>query len=285
MRPVWTGAISFGLVNIPVDLVSAESRNDLKFHMIDSRDQNRIRYERVNEETGEEVPWNQIVKAFEFADDQYVVVTDEDFQKADVKASKTIDIETFVDRAELDYKFFDKPYYIRPRKGGEKAYVLLREALKESDRVAISRVVIRTRAYLSGIYASKDALVLNLLRFNQELKAIEDISLPADADIKPRELKLALTLIEDMTETWDPAQYKDEYRAALMERIKAKAKGQGIDEVVAEEDKTSGKVIDIVDLLKRSVETKKKPASPSTRTSTKKTSTSKSSGTRKKKTS
>lgn len=283
MRPVWTGAISFGLVNIPVDLVSAESRNDLKFHMIDSRDQSRIRYERVNEETGEEVPWNQIVKAFEFADDQYVVVTDEDFQKADVKASKTIDIETFVERADIDYKFFDKPYYIRPRKGGEKAYVLLREALKESERVAISRVVIRTRAYLSAIYASGDALILNLLRFSQELKAIEDITLPADADIKPRELKLALTLIEDMTEPWDPAQYKDEYRAALMERIKAKAKGQGLEPDVSEEEEESGgKVIDIVELLKQSVDTKKKPAR---KTGTKSTARTKTSGTKRKKTS
>lgn len=283
MRPVWTGAISFGLVNIPVDLISAESRNDLKFHMIDSRDQSRIRYERVNEETGEEVPWNQIVKAFEFADDQYVVVTDEDFQKADVKATKTIDIETFVDRDELDYKFFDKPYYVRPRKGGEKAYVLLKEALKESQRIAISRVVIRTRAYLAGIYASDDVLVLNLLRFNQELKAVADIALPKDAEIKERELKLALTLIEDMTEAWDPSQYKDEYRAALMERIKAKAKGQGIEEVVQDEEETGGKVIDIVDLLKKSVETKKTPAK---KTGAKKaTSRSKSSNSRKKKTS
>ena len=129
MRPVWKGAISFGLVNIPVDLVSAEQKNDLKFNLIDSRDESRIRYERVNEETGEEVPWDQIVKAFEFSDDNYVIVTDEDFARADVKATKTIDIETFIERSELALKYLDRPYYIQPQKGGEKAYTLLRAAL------------------------------------------------------------------------------------------------------------------------------------------------------------
>ncbi len=263
MRPVWKGAISFGLVNIPVDLVSAEQRNDLKFNLIDSRDQNRIRYERVNEETGEEVPWNQIVKAYEFSKDNYVIVTDEDFEQADVKASKTIDIETFINRDELELKFLEKPYYIQPKKGGEKAYILLRDALLKTDKIAIARVVIRTKSYLGAIYTAEDMLILNLIRFQQELRSTEDVKIPQNIKVTAKEMDLAVKLIEDMSEAWQPDAYKDEYRLALMERIKAKAKGQGIEEEPEEEEEASN-VVDIMDLLKKSVDgNKKKPAAKS----------------------
>lgn len=258
MRPVWKGAISFGLVNIPVELITAEQRNDLKFNLLDSRDQSRIRYERVNEETGEEVPWDQIVKAYEFSDNNYVIVTDEDFEKADVKASKTIDIETFIDHEELALQYLETPYYIQPQKGGEKAYVLLREALEKSRKMAVSRVVIRTRAYLAVIYASADMLVLNLIRFHQEMRSAQDLRLPGDISISKKEMDLAIKLINDMSEDWKPESYKDEYRAALMKRIKAKAKGQGIKEEVVEEDSTPSKAIDIMDLLQKSVQSSKK---------------------------
>lgn len=257
MRPVWKGAISFGLVNIPVDLITAESRNDLKFNMIDSRDHNRIRYERVNEETGEEVPWDQIVKAYEFSDDNYVIVTDEDFDKADLKATKTIDIETFINREELGLIYLEKPYYIQTKKGGEKAYSLLRDALKETEKIAIARVVIRTKSYLGAIYPSEDMLILNLIRFHQELKPAEDIKVPGDIKVTKKEMDLAIKLIEDMSEKWQPELYKDEYRLALMERIKAKAKGKEIVEET-DDDEEESNVIDIMDLLKKSVESKKK---------------------------
>lgn len=258
MRPVWKGAISFGLVNIPVELITAEQKNDLKFNLIDSRDENRIRYERVNEETGEEVPWDQIVKAFEFSDDNYVVVTDEDFEKADVKATKTIDIETFIERSELALKYLDRPYYIQPQKGGEKAYALLRDALIKTDKIAISRVVIRTRAYLSAIYPEGEVLVLNLIRFHQELRSTEDLRLPQDIKTSQKEMDLAVKLITDMSETWDPAEFHDEYREALMKRIKEKAKGKGIKEEVVEEIAPTDNVVDIMDLLQKSID--KKPA-------------------------
>ncbi|NMB03103.1 MAG: Ku protein [Tissierellia bacterium] len=268
MRPVWKGAISFGLVNIPVDLVSAEQKNDLKFNLIDSRDESRIRYERVNEETGEEVPWDQIVKAFEFSDDNYVIVTDEDFARADVKATKTIDIETFIERSELALKYLDRPYYIQPQKGGEKAYTLLRDALIKTDKIAVSRVVIRTRAYLSAIYPEGDVLVLNLIRFHQELRAVEDLKLPGDIKTSKKELDLAVKLINDMTEGWDPSAYHDEYREALMKRIKQKAKGKGIKEEVVEEIAPADNVVDIMDLLQKSID--KGPAKKAKSKTTKK---------------
>ena len=258
MRPVWKGAISFGLVNIPVDLVSAEQRNDLKFNMIDSRDQNRIRYERVNAETGEEVPWDQIVKAYESSDDNYVIVTDEDFEQADVKATKTIDIETFINREELELKFMEKPYYIQPKKGGEKAYILLRDALLQTDKIAIARVVIRTKAHLGAIYTAEDMLILNLIRFAQELKSTEDVKIPQNVKVTKKEMDLAVKLIDDMSEAWQPEEYKDEYRLALMERIKAKAKGQGLEEEPEDDDEDTGNVVDIMDLLKKSVDGNKK---------------------------
>lgn len=257
MRPVWKGAISFGLVNIPVSLISAESRNDIKFNMIDSRDQSRIRYERVNAETGEEVPWDQIVKAFEVSDDNYVVVTDEDFEQASVKATKTIDIETFINREELELKYLDRPYYIQPTKGGEKAYVLLRDALEKTKKIAIARVVIRTKSYLAAIYDAEGGIILNLVRFHQELKSTEDLKIPTDITVTKKELDLAVKLIDDMTEEWKPEEYHDEYRKALMDRIKSKAKGQGIEEEVIDEEEP-GKVIDIMDLLQKSVSSPKK---------------------------
>lgn len=258
MRAVWNGAISFGLVNIPCDLVSAEQRNDLKFNMLDSRDNNRIRYERVNEETGEEVPWNQIVKAFEFTDDNYVIVTDEDFKNADVKASKTIDIETFINKEELELKYLEKPYYVQPRKGGEKAYVLLRDALEKSKKIAIARVVIRTREYLAAIYASGAILILNLIRFQQELKSVEDVKKPGDVKVTKKEVDMAVNLIDSMSEEWVPDNYEDEYRKALMERITAKAEGQGVKDDEEDDEEEASNVVDIMDLLKQSVETQEK---------------------------
>lgn len=274
MRAVWKGAISFGLVNIPVDLVSAQQSNDLKFNLLDSRNNSRVRYERINEETGEEVPWNQIVKAYEFSEGNYVIVTEEDFEKADIKAMKTIDIETFINREELQLKYFEKPYYIQTKRGGEKAYVLLLDALKKTDKIAIARVVIRTKEYLAAIYPQDDLLILNLIRFDQELKSVEDVKIPENVKVTKKELDLAVKLIEDMTEEWDPTQYKDEYRAALMERITAKAEGEGLVEDEEEEEEDSGKVIDIMDLLQKSVEGNKDKSKEKSTSKTKRKKTS-----------
>lgn len=260
MRSIWKGAISFGLVNIPVSLYSAEESNDLKFSLIDKRDESKIKYQRVNESTGKEVTWDNIVKAYEFDDGDYVVMTDEDFEKADVEATKTVDIETFIQRDELSLMYLEKPYYIAPTKGGEKPYVLLREALEKTEKIAIARVVIRTRAYLAAIYSLENVLVLNLIRFHDDLKSVEELKVPKSVKISDKEMELAESLIEGMTAEWNPEEYKDEYKDAVMKRIEAKSKkkGKALDDEEQEEEKaSSSKVVDIMDLLKKSVEAKK----------------------------
>ncbi len=262
MRSIWNGAISFGLVNIPISLYSAEDTNELKFNYIDSRDENKVKYKRVNEVTGEEVPWENIVKAFEFEDGNYVVMTDDDFVKADPVASKTVDIETFINREELSLLYLEKPYYMAPTKGGEKPYVLLRDALKKADKVAIARVVIRTKEHLAVIYTNEDGLVLNLIRFHEDIRSMAQLNLPQSVKITDKEMDLAQSLIDGMTDVWKPEEYKDQFTEAIMKRIEAKSKkkGKNIDDEEHETETSAltGKVVDIMDLLKRSVEANSK---------------------------
>ncbi len=268
MRSIWKGAISFGLVNIPVSLFSAEEKNDLKFSYIDSRDENKVRYKRVNEVTEEEVPWDKIVKAYEFEDGDYVVMTDEDFEKADVAASKTVDIETFINRDELSLMYLEKPYYMAPIKGGEKPYILLRDALEKSGKIAIARVVIRTKEHLAAIYTKDDVLILNLIRFYEDIRTMEELKIPQSIEISRKEMELAQSLIDGMTEKWNPEEYRDEFSDALMERIEAKSRKKGKeldDEETEDETPTVGKVVDIMDLLKKSVEAQPKKTSKSSK--------------------
>src|SRR3989339_1380560 len=177
-RPIWKGHITFGLVNIPVTLYSAEKRDELHFKLLDSRNKARVHYERVNEETGEEVPWSEVVKAFEYDKGNYVLVEEEDFKRAAPEATQAVEIQDFVDREDVDYVYYDKPYYLMPGKKGEKGYVLLREILRRTGKVGISKVVIRTRQYLDALLAEGDALVLELLRFDQEVRKPEEFDLP-----------------------------------------------------------------------------------------------------------
>jgi len=268
MRSIWKGAISFGLVNIPVSLYSAEESNDLKFSLIDKRDESKIRYQRINETTGEEVSYDNIVKAYEFEDGDYVIMTDEDFEKADVEATKTVDIETFIMRDELNFMYLEKPYFIAPTKGGEKPYVLLRKAMEKTGKIAIARVVIRTKAYLAAIYSSDNILVLNLIRFHDELRSSEELEIPESVKLSKKEMDLAESLIDGMTSTWKPEEYEDEYKDSVMKRIEAKSKKKGKTEApeeVEEKDSGSGKVVDIMDLLKKSVEAKKSVGSQKTK--------------------
>jgi DNA end-binding protein Ku len=259
MKSIWNGAISFGLVNIPVGLYSALEDNELKFNLIDSRDGQKIKYHRVNEVTGEEVPWESIAKAYEFGDGNYVVMTDEDFVKADVSATKALAIETFIKQEELSLIYLEKPYYIVPEKGGEKPYVLLREAMKKAGKMAVARVALRTRGYLAAIYPLGDALVLNLIRFHDEIRRVEELDIPHSANITDKEMELAQSLIGGMTEEWRHEEFKDEYRNAVMKRIEGKAKKILVETEDADvhAGARSEKVIDIMDLLKRSVEANK----------------------------
>lgn len=258
MRPIWKGSITFGLVNVPVTLYPAEQRSELRLHMVDSRNHSRVRYERVNADTGEEVPWDRIVKGYEYNDGNYVLLSDEELKKAAPEATKAVEIEAFVDLKDIDLLYFDTPYYLEPAAKGEKGYVLLRETLKESGKVGIARVVIRTRQYVAAMVPRGNALMLNLLRYRSELRAAEDLKLPGSAEkagVTKQELKMARTLVDAMSKEWDPKEYHDEYRDALMEWIKKKAETGDMErapETEHAEDEAPAP-INIMEALKRSV--------------------------------
>ncbi len=258
-RAIWKGNIAFGLVNIPVSLYSGESRPDIQLHLVDSRNHARIRYERVNAETGEEVPWDAMVKGYEYEEGRYVLLSKEELESVEPKLTKTIQIDDFVDLDEIDPILFDKPYMLEPGKRGHKAYALLRETLRQTGRAGIAKVVIRTREYLTALFVRGDVLMLMLLRFPQELVDAGKLDLPSGKEYEPngRELELGKQLVEHMSVAWDPAKYHDDYRETLMEYIENKVRtGEGAVPVAEgrEEEETGGKVVDLLDYLQRSVE-------------------------------
>lgn len=271
-RPIWKGHISFGLVNIPVVLHPAENRSEMSFRLLDSRNKARIKYERVNETTGEPVPWDEIVKAYEYDDGNYVVLTDEDFKRAAAEATQTIEITEFIDRNQLDDRYFDKPYYLVPDHKGEKGYVLLRETLARTGKVGIAKVVIRTRQYLAALEPLDNALVLYLLRFHDELRDIQDFDLPErglkDHKISSKEVDLAERLVDSMASRWEPEKYHDEYRDALMKWIQKKATQGDTAESpkpVRDDQHDTGEIFNFMDVLKRSVEARTKEKKPAGR--------------------
>ncbi|MDF1754503.1 MAG: Ku protein [Verrucomicrobiales bacterium] len=279
-RSIWKGHISFGLVNIPVSLHSAESRPDIGLHMVDSKNRKRIRYEKVNDETGEEVPWDRIVKGYEYEDDKYVLLSEEELSQIKREVTKTIEIDDFVDLDSVDVMFFDKPYYLVPEKKSKparKGYALLRETLRATGKAGISQVVIRSREYLCAVLVRGDLLVLELLRFAQELRDPADYDVPGsdlkEIGVTAKEIDMATQLITAMETDWDPTQYHDTYREDLMKWIEdkiAKGKTEVIEESDEDESETEGEnVIDLMAYLKKSVaEAKKK--SPKKKTSAKK---------------
>ena len=270
-RGLWKGAISFGLVNVPVELFSAEKRSsELDLTMLDKRDLAPVGYKRYNKSTGEDVPWAEIVKGYEYQDGRYVVLSDEDFRRANVEASKTVDIQAFVDAREIPPQLFATPYYLSPGKRGEKAYALLRDALRKSGKAGIATVVIRTRQYLAAVMPQEDVLMMNTLRYADELKSPEELPIPAPAlhaKATARELDMALRLIDDMSAKWQPAKFKDTYRDDLLARIEEKVKAGQTEEITAPEkgrkERGGAEVIDLMALLRKSVERKpEKPAKP-----------------------
>ncbi|MFP5220799.1 MAG: Ku protein [Acidobacteriota bacterium] len=262
-RPLWEGHITFGLVNVPISLYTAESRSELQLHLLDSKDMARIKYKRVNEVTGEEVPGDRIVKAYEQDNGAHVVLTDSDFENADVEATQAIEIESFVERDSIDTTYFDRPYYLVPGKKGEKGYVLLRETLKRVNKVGIAKVVIKTRQYLAALIAQGDALILNLLRYAYELRDLSEYKLPgsdlAEYKITSRELDLAISLVNTMAAPWEPEKYRDEYHDALLAWIERKAnEGAEVQPPEPQAKESKGVVVDFMDLLKKSVEQSEK---------------------------
>src|SRR5467141_2870681 len=227
MRAIWKGSISFGLVNIPIALFPATRKEDLRFRLLRSKDLSPVNYKRVAEADGKEVPWGEIVKGYEYEKGKFIVLKDEDFQRVDLEATQTVDIQDFVDVEEIDPMFFYKPYYLEPQKGGDKAYVLLRDALKDTNKVGIAKVVIKTREYLAGVKPEDGALVLELMHFADELADPEKLHVPKKMEVGKREMTMAKSLIDGMTSKWEQEKYKDDYREALMEVIEEKVEAGG----------------------------------------------------------
>jgi DNA end-binding protein Ku len=224
MKTIWTGAIGFGLVNIPVKLFSATHESRLDLDMLDKKDHSNIKFHRVNEKTGKEVAWDNIVKGYKI-DDAYVILEDKDFEKANAKKTKTIEILQFVQEDEIDSVYFETPYYIQPDKSGARAYALLREALRKSKKVAVANYVLRNKEALAILKPIGNVIVLNKIRFQEEIIDADTLDLPAKSQIKEGEMKMALSLIDQLTEEFDISKYKDTYTAELLKVIKAKAKG------------------------------------------------------------
>ncbi len=255
MRAIWKGSISFGLVNIPVALYPATRREDLKFRLLRDGDLSPVNYKRVAEKDGKEVPWEKIVKGYEYEKGKFVVLSEKDFQRVDLEATQTVDIQDFVDVEEIDPMYFYKPYYLEPQKGGDKAYALLRETLEKTKKVGIAKVIIKTRQYLAGVKPLKHVLVLELMHFAEELADGEKLNVPKNSsEPGKREIEMAKALVESMTSEWDPKKYKDDYRDALMEVIEEKVESGG--EEIEEKPKAkreSSKVIDLVSILQESL--------------------------------
>jgi len=270
-RPIWTGTLSFGLLNVPVSLMSAERSVDLHFRMLDSRDNTPVRYERVNAETGEEVPWKEIVKAFEYEKGSYVVLEPEDIKSASSEGREAVEVEAFVDADSIGPEYFEKPYVLVPGKKADKGYVLFRETLKRTGKIGIARVVIRTREYLSAVMPRGNALMLLLLRYPQELIDTSDYRIPEGVASKYRisakEMQMAEQLIDSMSDEWKPTGYRDEFRDRLRKVIEKRLKSKGLvtpppdeDEADAAEDATTN-VVDFMALLQKSLaENKRTPA-------------------------
>jgi DNA end-binding protein Ku len=263
-RAIWKGNITFGLVSIPVSLFSAEKSNDLHFRLIDNRNLSSIHYERINDETGKEVPWDAVAKGYEYSEGNYVLLDKNEIEKIAGENLKIIDIEDFVSADDLESIYYAKPYYLVPGKGGEKGYVLLREILKENHKVGIATAIIRTRQHIAALMPYDDALILNLLRYPNELIKKEELKLPTGElkkyKVSHKEIEMANQLIDNMTVKWKPQRYHDKYREAVMKWIKGKIHKKKAPLITMEGHKPpkETKVIDFMGLLKKSLQEKKK---------------------------
>jgi len=254
MRAVWTGSISFGLVSIPVALHNATRVEELKFRLLRNSDLSPVNYKRVAEVDGKEVPWEQIVKGYEYEKGKFVVLKDEDFKRVDLEATDTIDIVDFVDLAQINPIYFHRPYYLEAQKGGAGAYDLLRDVLADTNKAGIAKIIIRTRQHLAAVKANGRLLVLELMHFANELVPPESITAPAEKKLGSREQAMAKTLVNQMSEDWDPKRYTDEYRSALMKLIDKKVKSGGKSlPTTGAEPKRATNVIDLAAVLEQSL--------------------------------
>ncbi len=257
---IWSGAINFGLVTIPVKLFTAIQSDDLSFNMLHAKDEGRIKYERTCSVDGKPVPWDEIVKGYEYEKGQYVVLTDEDFKSVNPVATQSVDILEFVELDRINPMYFDKPYYLEPSKQGRHAYALLREALAQANKVAIARVVLRTKEYIAAVKPSGDALVLELMHWANEIVASDTIDVPANETLPAPELKMAKMLIDSMSvESFEPEKFTNRYHDELLAMIDARANGREIGK--APKAPTRAKVVNLMDVLAQSLEENKKQRS------------------------
>jgi DNA end-binding protein Ku len=260
---LWNGAISFSLIHIPISMHTAARSSSIDLDLLDKRDFAPVGYQRYNKSTGKVVDWNDVVKGYEYEKGEYVVLTDEDFRRANVEASRTIDIQTFVARDAIAPYYFDTPYYLVPDKGGERVYALLREALEQSSRLAVATFVLRSRQYVAALMPVEQLIILNTLRYNEEIQPHPEVASAVarkSNGASGRELDMALKLVDEMTEKWQPQQYRNTYRDDLMKRIEQKIKSGQTHTLtepeaeITEQRAAGGKVVDLMSLLERSLE-------------------------------
>ena len=263
MRAIWKGNISFALVSIPISLFSATRRNELSFHHLHKKDMSPVSYKRFCDTEDVELAWEEITKGYEYEKGQYVEITDEDLDKADVELTKTIQIVEFVQEEEIDPIYFDKPYYLEPQKGGERAYALMRDALAESKRVGIAKVVLKSREHLAAVKSIGDMMTLQTMRFAHEIVDAGSLTLPKKAEISKKEMDLAHTLIDSMSDKFDPGKYKDDYYDKVLEIIQMKVAGVS-PQAPTPKGPAPARVVDLMEILKQSLnETKKNKAARS----------------------
>jgi len=251
-RALWKGSLAFGLVNIPVELHTAVRDHRPRFRMLHAKDKSPIQFSRVCAREGKPVAWEDLVKGYEYSKGHFVVLTKEDFEAAAVEKTRTIDILDFVEAEEIDDRFFETPYYLAPSQGGDRAYALLRQAMRETGRIGIAKFILRDALHLAAIEVIGDAIVLTMMRFADELVDAGGLSLPADSAVRKQDLEIAKTLVNNLNAPWDPSKYTDEYRDNLMRIIKGKMKGKTV-ELESREQPREGKVIDLMERLKASL--------------------------------
>lgn len=258
-RAMWKGSIAFGLVNIPIELYSAVRDHRPRFRLLHAKDESPVSYERVCQSEGKPVAWEDLVKGYEYEKGQFVVLTKDDFKTAAVEKTKTIDILDFVDPKEIDERYFETPYYLQPAKGADRAYALLREAMKDTGKVGIAKIILRDAQHLASVEAHGDAIVLTMMRFADELADLADFRFPKAADIRPAEMKMAEQLIDSLSAEWNPEKYTDEYRDNLLRIIQARLKGRK-PKLTERDTPQQADVVDLMARLRASLEGKGKRA-------------------------
>lgn len=252
-RPLWKGSISFGLVNIPIELHTAVRNHRLRFRMLHAKDKSPVKFQRVCMRDGHPVAWEDLVKGYEYQKGHFVVVTKDDFEAAALEKTRTVDIIDFVKADEIDDRFFETPYYLAPAKGGEHAYALLREAISDSGRIGIAKFILRDAQHLAAVEVIQQAIVLTVMRFADELVDVRRFDLPGDSGIRKTELDMAKALVNSLAAEWDPSKYTDEYRETLMKVIQARVKGRHV-ELAPTTEPREAKVVDLMERLRRSLE-------------------------------